>query len=45
MDHEMSAGGQGLMQGPMVNRILNQLGEGAAFGALIGLILWMPHLF
>jgi hypothetical protein len=28
-----------------VTRILNQLGEGAAFGALIGLILWMPHLF
>jgi hypothetical protein len=28
-----------------MNRILNQLGEGAAFGALIGLILWVPHLF
>jgi hypothetical protein len=28
-----------------VNRILNQLGEGAAFGALIGMILWVPHLF
>jgi hypothetical protein len=28
-----------------LTRILNQLGEGAAFGALIGLILWMPHLF
>ena len=25
-------------------RILNQLGEGAAFGALITLILWAPHL-
>jgi len=28
-----------------LTRILNQLGEGAAFGALIGLILWAPHLF
>lgn len=26
------------------SRILNQLGEGAAFGALITLILWAPHL-
>jgi hypothetical protein len=34
-----------LNQGLKMNRILNQLGEGAAFGALIGLILWMPHLF
>jgi hypothetical protein len=25
-------------------RIINQLGEGAAFGALITLILWAPHL-
>jgi hypothetical protein len=25
-------------------RIMNQLGEGAAFGALIALILWVPHL-
>jgi len=28
-----------------LTRILNQLGEGAAFGALIGLILYAPHLF
>jgi len=32
-------------RGLSMNRILNQLGEGAAFGALIGLILWAPHLF
>lgn len=25
-------------------RIINQIGEGAAFGALITLILWAPHL-
>ena len=25
-------------------KIINQLGEGAAFGALITLILWAPHL-
>ena len=27
-----------------LKRIMNQLGEGAAFGALIALILWAPHL-
>lgn len=27
-----------------VARIVNQIGEGAAFGALITLILWAPHL-
>jgi len=25
------------------NKILHQIGEGAAFGALITLILWAPH--
>jgi hypothetical protein len=30
--------------GTGLNRIINQLGGGAAFGALIGLILWAPHL-
>jgi hypothetical protein len=34
-----------LNQGRKMNQILNQLGEGAAFGALIGIILWVPHLF
>jgi hypothetical protein len=41
MTHNLRTGGHGLR----VNRILNQLGEGAAFGALIGMILWAPHLF
>lgn len=27
-----------------LKRIMNQLGEGAAFGALMVLILWVPHL-
>jgi hypothetical protein len=27
-----------------MTRIMNQLGEGAAFGALISLILLAPHL-
>jgi len=26
-----------------MSRIVNQIGEGAAFGALIALILWAPH--
>jgi hypothetical protein len=25
------------------NKIIHQIGEGAAFGALITLILWAPH--
>jgi len=31
-------------KGTGINRIMNQLGEGAAFGALMVLILWAPHL-
>jgi hypothetical protein len=27
-----------------IARIVNQIGEGAAFGALIALILWTPHI-
>lgn len=27
-----------------LSRIVNQIGEGAAFGALIALILWAPTL-
>ena len=30
--------------GTGINRIIHQIGEGAAFGALITLILWAPHL-
>jgi len=30
--------------GTGVNKIINQIGEGAAFGALMVLILWAPHL-
>ena len=30
--------------GTGINRIIQQIGEGAAFGALITLILWAPHL-
>jgi hypothetical protein len=26
-----------------IGKIINQIGEGAAFGALITLILWAPH--
>ena len=32
------------MSGTGLKTIANQLGEGAAFGALIALILWAPHL-
>ena len=32
-----------MSQGTGLTRILNQIGEGAAFGALIVLILWAPH--
>jgi hypothetical protein len=32
------------MSGKGLTGIMNQLGEGAAFGALIALILWAPHL-
>ena len=32
------------MFGTGMKSIFNQLGEGAAFGALIALILWAPHL-
>jgi hypothetical protein len=31
-------------RGTRVAKIINQIGEGAAFGALITLILWAPHL-
>jgi len=34
----------GNARGSALARILNQLGEGAAFGALIAVILWAPHL-
>jgi hypothetical protein len=30
-------------QGTGLARIVNQIGEGAAFGALMILILWAPH--
>ncbi len=30
--------------GTGISRIIQQIGEGAAFGALITLILWGPHL-
>jgi hypothetical protein len=26
-----------------IHKIIHQIGEGAAFGALITLILWAPH--
>jgi hypothetical protein len=29
--------------GTGVSKIIHQIGEGAAFGALITLILWAPH--
>jgi hypothetical protein len=29
--------------GAGLNKIIHQIGEGAAFGALITLILWAPH--
>jgi hypothetical protein len=29
--------------GTGVSKIMHQIGEGAAFGALITLILWAPH--
>jgi hypothetical protein len=29
--------------GTGVTKIIHQIGEGAAFGALITLILWAPH--
>jgi len=32
-----------LETGTGLNRIIHQIGEGAAFGALITLILWAPH--
>lgn len=31
-------------QGMGLARIVSQIGEGAAFGALMILILWAPHL-
>jgi hypothetical protein len=31
-------------RGAGVAKIINQIGEGAAFGTLITLILWAPHL-
>ena len=31
-------------KGTGLARIIHQIGEGAAFGALITLILWAPHL-
>jgi hypothetical protein len=31
-------------RGTGLARIVNQIGEGAAFGALMVLILWGPHL-
>lgn len=33
------------INGIRINGIMKQLGEGAAFGALIALILWAPQLF
>ena len=30
-------------RGTGLGRIVNQIGEGAAFGALMILILWAPH--
>jgi hypothetical protein len=32
-----------MMRGIQMTRIMQQLAEGAAFGALICLILWAPH--
>jgi hypothetical protein len=30
-------------KGTGISRVIHQIGEGAAFGALITLILWAPH--